>query len=201
MPSETGDSLVPGQSSAEGSAAAAVEEPISKSKDYVEGNNGNKEQNGHPPTPTSAEPQGDKTDKGTRTRKTSRTAEPFDQSEREEMERLLEELRGHLGIPSCVSYLAKTHLFLSDVPYPILGRRGHRQQLPFQCRQVRLFAFLLDNSDMSSEFYHCPSTINRTTTLIFLFSSQPGHSLVTLEICSSHTRIHGSGLCILHPTL
>ena len=29
--------------------------------------------------------------------KTSRTSEPFDQAEREEMEKLLEELRGHLG--------------------------------------------------------------------------------------------------------
>lgn len=57
-----------------------------------------KHDSGLPPTPTSTEPQSEKGDKGGRARKTSRTTEPFDQSEREEMERLLEELQGHLGM-------------------------------------------------------------------------------------------------------
>ena len=73
----------------------AVEEPLSKAKDFVEGtSNGDASthsaQNQNQNVPSGSE-------KETRTRKTSRSAESFDQAEREEMERLLEELRGHLG--------------------------------------------------------------------------------------------------------
>lgn len=92
MPSEAGDTLVPGQSS-ENSTIQAAEAQVTKTKDFAEG----KQDSGQPPTPTSMDPQGDKSDKGGRARKTSRSGEPFDQAEREEMERLLEELQGHLG--------------------------------------------------------------------------------------------------------
>ena len=91
MPSETGDNLVPGRTSAENTAV--YEEGTTKSKDYAD-----IRQDSNPPaTPTSTEPPNEKADKGGRTRKPSKTPEPFDQSEREEMERLLGELRGHLG--------------------------------------------------------------------------------------------------------
>ncbi|KIP01912.1 hypothetical protein PHLGIDRAFT_96565 [Phlebiopsis gigantea 11061_1 CR5-6] len=89
MPSEAGDPLGPGQSS-DNSTLQAAEVHVTKTKDYVEG----KQDSGQPPTPTSGDPPGEK---GGRTRKTSRSGEPFDQAEREEMEHLLEELQGHLG--------------------------------------------------------------------------------------------------------
>lgn len=104
MPSYAGDPLGPGQSS-DNSTLQAAEVHVTKTKDYVEG----KQDSGQPPTPTSGDPPGEK---GGRTRKTSRSGEPFDQAEREEMEHLLEELQGHLG--KCYLYLYPGSLTLSD---------------------------------------------------------------------------------------
>lgn len=77
-----------------------------------------KHDSGLPPTPTSTEPQSEKGDKGGRARKTSRTTEPFDQSEREEMERLLEELQGHLGMRLYFFLMYLTGTILVLVLYP-----------------------------------------------------------------------------------
>lgn len=87
MPSENGDSGAPGQSSNESSAAAGADESVMKSNDYVD--------NGETNPPST--PNGPNPEKEPRTRKASKSIEPFDQAEREEMERLLQELRGHLG--------------------------------------------------------------------------------------------------------
>lgn len=66
--------------------------------------------------------------------------EPFEAWEREEMEKLLGELRGHLGerfpaskLPVC-DCLADASI--SHIPYTILGRRGYRKQFPLQRRQA-----------------------------------------------------------------
>ena len=64
--------------------------------------------------------------------------EPFEAWEREEMEKLLGELRGHLGkidgnIPICNSL---THACHSHIPDAILRRRGYREQFPFQRGQT-----------------------------------------------------------------
>ncbi|THG97034.1 hypothetical protein EW026_g4898 [Hermanssonia centrifuga] len=90
LPSESGDMGVPGQQqpSTEATAENAVEESVIKGKDYVEGN-------GDPNTTTSGSGTANN-EKDTRKRKASGATEPFDQTEREDMEKLLEELRGHL---------------------------------------------------------------------------------------------------------
>ena len=74
-------------------SVTAVDDLAAKTKEAVEGTSNS---NGAHTAATQSVPLG--TEKDTRTRKTSRSAEPFDQAEREEMERLLEELRGHLGM-------------------------------------------------------------------------------------------------------
>lgn len=88
IPSETGDSGVPGQSSGEPNAGANADETVLKSKDYAD--------DGEIKPPLT--PNGKENEKEPRARKASKSIEPFDQAEREEMERLLEELRGHLGM-------------------------------------------------------------------------------------------------------
>ena len=66
--------------------------------------------------------------------------EPFETWEREEMEKLLGELRGHLGETFSI-FVTHMHDHLADVsisciPNAILGRRGHRKQFPLQRRQA-----------------------------------------------------------------
>lgn len=87
IPSEQGDPLAAG--SANGTTSSL--EDSTKAKDSVDG-----EKHTTPPaTPTGPQPG----EKDARSRKQSpKGAEPFDQAEREEMERMLEELRGHLGM-------------------------------------------------------------------------------------------------------
>jgi hypothetical protein len=66
--------------------------------------------------------------------------EPFEAWERDEMEKLLGELRGHLGegfatferpVCGCLA-----HAFRSHIPNTVLGRRGHCEQFPLQRRQA-----------------------------------------------------------------
>ena len=66
--------------------------------------------------------------------------EPFEAWEREEMEKLLGELRGHLGeilsiseLPLCGRLSDGSISHISDA---ILGRRGHCKQFPVQRRQA-----------------------------------------------------------------
>jgi hypothetical protein len=71
-------------------------------------------------------------------RKTAKPVqEPFEAWEREEMEKLLEELRGHLGerFPT-LNRFPPDNLTYSCIPDAILGRRGHREQFPLQRRQT-----------------------------------------------------------------
>lgn len=121
IPSETSDNGIP---AAQGSqdTMTAVDDPASKSKEHTEGNG---DATSHA---TSTHDIPSSTDKETRTRKTSRASEPFDQAEREEMEHLLEELRGHLGkafynYSKSISDISVT----SGISHTILGRRRHRQ--------------------------------------------------------------------------
>ena len=65
--------------------------------------------------------------------------EPFEAWEREEMEKLLGELRGHLGerlFPFLQLAICDrpADASTSRVPNAILGRRGHREQFPLQRR-------------------------------------------------------------------
>ncbi|KAI0338902.1 phospholipase D [Trametopsis cervina] len=84
IPSEAGDSSAPGNSTNDLNA----DETVMRSKDFADSGESN------PPMTGGSSSGGDP-----RTRKTSKTAiEPFDQAEREEMERLLEELHGHLVV-------------------------------------------------------------------------------------------------------
>lgn len=66
--------------------------------------------------------------------------EPFEAWEREEMEKLLGELRGHLGERFPTSNLLTcdhpTNISTSHISNTILGRRGHCEQFPVQCRQA-----------------------------------------------------------------
>jgi len=98
VPSESGDQDVPGQPHNSentvhpvGHAHTVIGHHDASCKEEADGNA--QPSTSNPPTPP-ATVQEEKS----RGRKTSRTAEPFDESEREEMEQLLRELRGHLVI-------------------------------------------------------------------------------------------------------
>ena len=112
MPSESGDYGAPGSQVSQ-DTMTAVEEPSSRSKD-------NSEIDGDASShiaPSQNLPTGP--EKETRTRKTSRTAEPFEQAEREEMERLLEELRGHVGKCAVIHVRYFAHGVFSHVPHSL----------------------------------------------------------------------------------
>lgn len=98
MPSELGDRDAIGPPQASENAvqstdyaqAASPNHSDVPSKEHL---NGDAQQPGsNPPTPPAVGQ-----DEKARGRKPSRAAEPFDEAEREEMEHLLQELRGHLG--------------------------------------------------------------------------------------------------------
>ena len=118
MPSESGDRDAPGQPHAsvnqvhptDHAQAVSLNHNDASNKDHA---NGDAQQSGsNPPTPPAANQ-----DEKARGRKTSRAAEPFDEAEREEMERLLQELRGHLGRAPLV-YMRCCFDAVSSVLYP-----------------------------------------------------------------------------------
>lgn len=88
MPSEAGDQDALGQSYKVENAASAADEAV-RAKEMNEKQSTTSSSANPIPPPSFNE-------KDTRPRK-ARGVEPFDQAEREEMERLLGELRGHLG--------------------------------------------------------------------------------------------------------
>ncbi|TFY61283.1 hypothetical protein EVJ58_g4601 [Rhodofomes roseus] len=98
IPSESRDQDAPGQTPLSETTVHSVDyahldsagHHDTPSKEHA---NGDAQTSSNSTTPPATAPE-DKT----RGRKTSRTAEPFDESEREEMEHLLQELRGHLVI-------------------------------------------------------------------------------------------------------
>lgn len=88
MPSETGDENAPGQDIGESVAAPAPDEG---SKEATE------------PTASDTAVNASLSDKDTKARKPAKGTEPFEKWEREEMEKLLGELNGHLGkLVACV---------------------------------------------------------------------------------------------------
>lgn len=98
MPSETGDEgALPEHPGASSAAEADVQEGVSKVKDSV-AENGNGQNDQEQPTPPNAQHAHEEP----RVRQPAKADEPFEKWEREEMEKLLQELRGHLGKPySC----------------------------------------------------------------------------------------------------
>ena len=63
--------------------------------------------------------------------------EPFEAWELEEMEKLLGELRGHLGEKfSTPKHDRPADASISHISNAILRRRRYRQQFPLQCRQA-----------------------------------------------------------------
>lgn len=136
MPSESGDRDAPGQPhtldntvhSADYAQAASPGHHDAPSKEHL---NGDAQQPGsNPPTPPAAGQ-----DEKSRGRKTSRAAEPFDEAEREEMEHLLQELRGHLGnmLPHAFSIaLTWSVSVVSPLPNSFSRRRRRSQQLLVQ---------------------------------------------------------------------
>ena len=88
--------------------------------------------------PSTANMAGDKEKEKERKKPARPDQEPFEALEREEMEKLLGELRGHLG-ERFSKLLACDRLVdtsISRIPDTILGRRGHCEQFPLQCRQT-----------------------------------------------------------------
>lgn len=78
-------------------------------------------------------------------RRPTKGSEPFEKWEREEMEKLLGQLNGHLGRNSSSNSNSIIHRLHSRLPKQVFGRRRHRQQLSFQRRSVSSFfdVFLL----------------------------------------------------------
>ena len=92
MPSEAADMDAPGQPhTAENTVHAG--DASAKSKEQVN-------ESADPEKMTSPSATDDKARKA----KTPRGPEPFDQADREQMERLLHELRGHLGMPAFLDF-------------------------------------------------------------------------------------------------
>lgn len=98
MPSEAGDQDTLGQSQKAENTTSAADE-ATRAKELNEKHS----PTFSPPTGSASTSPPQPTEKDPRPRR-PRGAEPFDQVEREEMERLLGELRGHLGKSSIVSH-------------------------------------------------------------------------------------------------
>jgi phospholipase D1/2 len=75
-------------------------------------------------------------DRDTRNQKPVHGVEPFTQQERDEMEKLLREIRGHLGKRILSLAILLFSYSRSCVSHAILRRRRYGGELPVQCRQV-----------------------------------------------------------------
>lgn len=99
MPSEAADHDAPGQAKLAERAANASEDALAREKEHADdetsgSGSGNGSRNPHTPPPDSPTPVPGIKEK----RPSTKGPKPFDQAEREEMENLLHELRGHLGM-------------------------------------------------------------------------------------------------------
>ena len=90
MPSESADHDALGQAKPVEHAINASQDALAREKDHVDDDSS---RNMHTPLPDSPTPVPGQKDK----RLPAKGPKPFDQTEREEMENLLHELRGHLG--------------------------------------------------------------------------------------------------------
>ncbi|TCD69038.1 Phospholipase D1 [Steccherinum ochraceum] len=88
VPSEAGDVGAPAEAPTEDNDSSGTEKPARKSKDFAA------EEQGESSAPHSTQNGSASQEKGKKP--ANRGVEPFDQAEREAMEKLLEELRGHL---------------------------------------------------------------------------------------------------------
>lgn len=121
VPSETGDALAPGHDT-----VAETEEP----HEDVEKGDRSAVGRDAPKSEPSENPQA---------RRPARGDEPFEKWEREEMEKLLEQLCGHLGAFRACRFVGYAlHVSCSAVPDALPGRRRRREQLSLQCGQVNL---------------------------------------------------------------
>lgn len=131
MPSEAGDEQAPDPHK----SAEDLEHALNGEKPGFD-SSGGKENLDHRPSTTNMA--GDKEKEKERKKSIRPDQEPFEAWEREEMEKLLGELRGHLGEgfftsePPMCEHLVDTSI--SHIPNAIPGRRGHREQFSFQCR-------------------------------------------------------------------
>lgn len=133
MPSEAADAEAPGQARVADHYANASQDALAREKEGIDNED---TRNSHTPLPPdSPTPVKDK-EKGKQS--AAKGPQPFDQAEKEEMESLLRELRGHLG-ESSLTYPKSgcTDLLLySFVPYSIPRGRGRREQLLVPFGQV-----------------------------------------------------------------
>ena len=90
MPSEAADHDAPGQAKVAEHGMNASQDALAREKEHVDDEGS---RNAHTPLPESPTPVPGQKDK----RPQTKGPQPFTQAEREEMESLLHELRGHLG--------------------------------------------------------------------------------------------------------
>lgn len=128
MPSEAGDEQAPEPpKSTDNLGQASSSEKPKGDNDY------GKENLDHRPSTTNIA--GDKEKEKDKRKPTKPVQEPFEACEREEMEKLLGELRGHLGELAWGKKCdGPIDAHCSHIPNTILGRGGYREQLPLQRR-------------------------------------------------------------------
>lgn len=129
MPSEAGDAGAPEEHPADQPDGHGPE-PVPKAKDFVE---------------DSTDPNGANNGANAKDqdkRKPARGPEPFDQSERDEMERLLEEVRGHLGKRGIIQFCRKellTTAYLVLYPTRFLEGEDHSNNFLFNADRLVYF--------------------------------------------------------------
>lgn len=137
MPSEAADREAPGQARVADHYAYTSEDNLAREKEHAD----DYEESRTSSTPLPSETPGgagqkEKEKEKEKQRPASKGPKPFEQSERDEMENLLNELRGHLGESSSVWYSFLTDKRCSNISYAILGRGGCCKQLLVPYRQV-----------------------------------------------------------------
>lgn len=88
--------------------------------------------------------------------RSTRSTEPFTKAERDEMEKLLGELCGHLGKPPVLTENVALSTLLSNIPQPVFGGRGRCEQFLIQCGSVRVTLLPPFRSPLTSCPGSCP---------------------------------------------
>ena len=98
MPSEAADHEAPGQARVADHYAHASDDNLAREREHADDYDGSRTSSTPlPETPPPGPAAKDKEKEKEKQRPASKGPKPFDQAEREEMENLLHELRGHLG--------------------------------------------------------------------------------------------------------
>lgn len=137
MPSEAADAEAPGQARIADHYANASEDALAREREHADDESGSGTQSQARNTPLPPEsptpPNGTKEkekEKDKEKKPAAKGPKPFDQAEREEMENLLNELRGHLGTSCLVMCeIECAHERCSAVSHSIPRGRGCREQL------------------------------------------------------------------------